>query len=357
MMRTALLFISLFAAAGCGPSVSVDSASSQTPPIEHTPAEAPADACMAGEPFTIATIRSPEGLAFGEGNLFFVDGGGLYDCTGAVYAVPLGGGEPVPLATELCAPNRIVYADGSLYWVSHSGYVAPNGYVTRLSLSDGSMEDLVVGLISPDAIAIDDQYIYVGSEGETGLKSPGHLMRIDRATNAVVLLGVSPGRVADITVDEQYVYWSGSVGFLNGKENHDSGVFRVPKEGGDAVELAKGLAWPSDLSRIGTRVVFAHSFDGEIVSMAADGADPVTIAEGFAYPEGVAVDAAGEVFFTAFGEPAGLFAVPLDGSAAPRVVAEPLGAGREVALGATCVYWTELYVDDDFNGVVRKTAR
>ena len=361
LRETPVLFL-LFAAAGCGPSVAVDSSSGKTPPIEHVPDPAEVDDCAAGDPVTIAMGRAPEGLTLGEGKLFFTDRGGLYDCDGAVYAVPLAGGEPQALATELCAPTRIVYADRALYWVSHSGYVAPNGYVKRLSLEDGTVEDIAVGLVSPDAIAIDERYIYVGEEpDDSELQSPGLLRRIDRVTNESVILGESRGRVADITVDDEYVSWSGSVGFLNGQENHDSGVWRVPKEGGAAVEILTGLAWPFGLSRVGSRVVFAHSHDGEIVSVGADGADPQVLTEGLAYPNDVAVDAEGEVFFGSGDNgsdgPKGLFAVPLDGSAPRRLVAEVIGSPDQVALGSTCVYWTERYVDDDFNGVVRKTRR
>ncbi|MDI1437002.1 SMP-30/gluconolactonase/LRE family protein [Polyangium sorediatum] len=358
MIRETLLVISLIGAAGCGPSVAVDSSAHVTPPIEHIPDPAEEDTCAPGEAVTIATIPDPAGLALGEGNLFFTDGGDLYGCDGVVVAVSLAGGEPVVLASELCAPNRIVYADRALYWASHSGY----GRVTRFSLEDGTMEDLLVGLASPNAIAVDGKYVYVGElVTYEKLQSPGQVLRLDLTTRETVVLGESPGGVADITFDEKYVYWTGSVGFLNGKENHDSGVWRVPKEGGEAVQLLGGLAWPFGLSRVGTRVVFAHSHDGEIVSMDAHGGEPQVLADGLAYPNDVAVDAKGEVFFgsgDAKGEgPQGLFAVPLDGSAPPRLVEGALGSPDQVALGATCVYWTEKYVDDDFNGVVRKTRR
>jgi hypothetical protein len=352
-MRAPLCFIPVFAASACSDVVTVEA--TRVPPIEHTPDPAPADACTAGPPTTIATIRSPAGLALGDGMLFFTDGGDLYDCTGAVYAVPLEGGEPEVLASGLCAPNRIVHADGALYWLSHSGYVAPNGDLTRLDLADGTMEVLMAGLISPDALAVDDGHVYVGESVDSELQSPGRVVRFHPATHERVDLGVSPGMVADIAVDEEHVYWTGSVGFLNGHENHDSGVFRVSKSGGEALELAGGLAWPHGLARVGTRVVVAHNHDGQILSLAADGADRAQIAEGLEGPQDVAVD--GDVFFTGWGPPGGVFAIPLDGSAAPRLIAGSVGAGDQIALGANCVYWTEHYVDDESNGAVRKAAR
>jgi hypothetical protein len=363
ILRKTLLSISLYAAAGCGPSVAVDSSVYVTPPIEHIPDPSQEDACTPGEPVTIAEISDPAGLALGEGKLFFTNQGDLYGCDGAVYGVPLGGGEPEALATELCAPTRVVYSNRALYWVSHSGYVAPGGEVTRLSLVDGTLEKLHTWLIMPDAIAVDEKYVYVGElVTDKELQSPGRLLRIDPAMHETVELGQSTGSVADIAFDEKYVYWTGSLGFLNGKENHDSGVWRAPKDGSEAaVEIMGGLAWPFGMSRVGTRVVFAHSHDGEIISVGADGSDPQVLTDGLAYPYDVAVDGDGEVFFGSGDNgsdgPKGLFAVPLDGSAPRRLVADVLGSPGQVALGATCVYWTEEYIGDSLDGVVRKTRR
>jgi hypothetical protein len=46
----------------------------------------------------------------------------------------------------------------------------------------------------------------------------------DRETEETVELAISSGRVADIAVDDDYVYWTSSMGFLNGQPYQDSAM-------------------------------------------------------------------------------------------------------------------------------------
>jgi hypothetical protein len=132
---------------------------------------------------------------------------------------------------------------------------------------------------------------------------------------------------------------------------------RVRKTGGAAEVLASGLSMPAGLTRAGTQVLVAHSDAGAILSLDATGGAETELAVGLAYPEDVAV-ADGEAFFSAWGDPLGaLHRVSLAGSEAADLVAAGLGAADPIALGSSCVYWTEQYVDDDFNGIVRRAGR
>ncbi|MSP25916.1 MAG: hypothetical protein EXR75_12300 [Myxococcales bacterium] len=257
----------------------------------------------------------------------------------------------------LCAPNRIAYDGGELFWVSHSGYVAPNGYVERVNVASGAVDTLASGLISPDAIAIDASYVYAGGDVAPALQSAGRVLRIDRASGEQLELAISPGRVADIALDADFVYWTSSVGFLNGNENSDSAVMRVSKNGGAAEVLASGLMMPAGLARSGTRLFVAHSGAGAILSLDATGGAETELASGLDYPQDVAV-ADGAAFFSTWGDPPGaLYRVALPAAAAPTVVAPGVGGADQIALGSSCVYWTEQYTDDDFNGMVRRAGR
>lgn len=323
-----------------------------TPPDDVKP-PLPEGACPQGEPLTLANLQTPSGMALGEDKLYFTDLAGLYDCNGRVLSVPLAGGEPEVLVTGICAPNRIVYADGMLYWLNHSGYVAPNGDLTSLDLKSGELASLAGGLIAPDALAVDERYVYVGADKETELQSPGRLLRVDRQTSEMVELAVSPGRVADIALDTDYIYWTSSVGFLNGQPNQDSAVYRISKQGGDVTLLVDGLSGAYALARAGTQVFVVHPEAGEILALSPDGTSKSLLAEGLVYPNDVASDGE-QVVVTTWGPPSDLFLLENTG---PAALAKTIGYADQVVLGASCVYWTEQYVDDEFNGVLRAMAR
>ena len=354
-MRAARLAALAWGCAACGSVVVIESDAAKSDegaeaPPEHV-ADAPElDACAAGEPAsTVAEARSPEGIALGDGHLFYTDGE-LYECDGAVHAVPLDGGPPFVLAADRCSPGHLAYADGHVFWLEYL-----SGSLYRVPLSGGAPEQIAGGMNWPGAIAIDQHAIYLGDWETQALESKGRLWRVDRENGSVSVLATIVGIPADIAVDEAFVYWTSSVGFLNGKENHDSSVMRIAKQGGPPTTLADGLAWPFGMARTGTRVVFAHSHDGEILSLSAGGGDLFEVAGGLVAPTDVAEDG-GQIYFTTFDLPGAVLSVPLGGGA-PATIAMGVGAPDQIALGATCVYWTERYVDEEFNGRVRKAGR
>lgn len=327
-------------------------------PHDDVEPRAPLDGCEPGEPASIlATVASPEGLALSDDTLFLSDGGDLYGCDGAIYAVPLSGGDPELLIGGLCAPNRIAYHGGQLFVLRHSGYVTPNGTLERFDPGQGQLVTLASGLISPDALAVDERYVYVGAEATTGLQSPGRLLRVDRDTGEQFELATSAGRPAAIALDDDYVYWGSSVAFLNGKPNSDSEVLRIPKSGGSAQLLVQGLSWPHGLARAGTRLFVANNDGGAILSLEADGSDLLALVGGVDAPQSVAV-ADGSLYFTTWGEVPGSLQRASATTPGPSTLHIPgIGGADQIALGRTCVYWTERYVDEDFNGVVRRAPR
>lgn len=313
----------------------------------------PDGVCPQEEPATLAQLQTPNGLALGDDKLYFTDLADLYDCNGSVQAIALEGGNPEVLLKGICAPNRIVYANEMVYWLNHSGYVAPNGDLSALDLTNGGLSTLATGLIAPDALAVDERYVYVGADVKAELQSPGRLIRIDRQTKESVELATSPGRVADIAVDDDYVYWASSVGFLNGQPNQDSAAYRVSKQGGAKQLLVDGLAGAYAIARAGAQVFVVHPEAGEILALSPDGAEKSVLASALTYPNDVASDGE-KVFVTTWGPPADLFVLQ---NGTPTAMTKTIGYADQIALGADCIYWTEQYIDDEFHGLVRAMAR
>ncbi len=289
--------------------------------------------------------------------LFMSDEGDLYGCDGAIWAYPLAGGEAKPIVEGLCAPSRLAYAAGELYFVRHSGYVTPHGALERVDVATGEVTTIAGALISPDAIAADETHVYVGAHVSVGLQSRGKVLRVDRATSEITELATSDGRPAVIVLDPTHVYWGSSVGFLNGKENFDSSVLRIEKTGGEPSTLLDALAWPHGMSRDGDRLYVAHSHGDEVLSLRANGDDVRAVATDLHAPQGVAVDD-GVVYFGEWGDPPGaLRRVDAAAQSASEVHVSASGAVDQVVLGATCVYWTELYTTADHRGSVRRAPR
>lgn len=336
---------------GCGSEVRVEKTPPEPPDIVVPPL--PSGVCPADAPATIATLKTPHGLSASDDHLFFTDLAGLYDCEGSVQSVPLAGGTPEVLVSNLCAPNRLEYHNGFVYWLSHSGYVAPNGEVSGLELATGEVTDLAFGLISPDGLAVDAQYLYVGADVGSELQSPGRLLRIDRKTNEIVELATSKGRVVEIALDDDYVYWVSLVGYLNGQPNTDTAIHRISKQGGAIETLLDGLPHVYGLARVGTRLWLAQSDDGKIIQMSADGSDMQVLASIVDSPNDIVTD--GEnIYVTSWNKGANLMHVAQD-QVTP--IAPTVGYGDQLLLGEKCVYWTEQYIDDDFNGHLRAMAR
>jgi hypothetical protein len=353
-LRTCSLLIAFLTSSlllGCGNDIRVE----QTPPAppDDVVPVLPTGACPPDAPATIATLNTPHGLSASSDRLFFTDRGDLYSCDGSVQSVPLSGGMPEVHVANLCAPNRLEYHNDVVYWLSHSGYVAPNGDVTALDLATGDVLIVATGLISPDGLAVDSRYVYVGADVEVMLQSPGRLLRIDRQTNEMVELATSEGQVVEIAVDDEYVYWVSLVGYLNGKPNNDTAIYRISKQGGVKETLLADLPHGYGLARVGTRLWLAESDGDQIIEMSADGSDLKVVATMVSSPNDIASD--GEnIYVTSWNKPGDLLEVE---KGIGKSIATSIGYGDQILLGENCIYWTEQYIDDDFNGVVRAMAR
>jgi outer membrane protein assembly factor BamB len=202
-------------------------------------------------------------------------------------------------------------------------------------------------------LAVDAKYVYAGADVATELQSPGRLLRIDRQTNDIVELATSEGRVVEIAVDDEYVYWISLVGYLNGNANTDSAIYRISKQGGVKETLLDGLPHVYGLSRVGTRIWLAQSDGDQIIEMGADGSDQKVIATMVNSPNDIACD--GEnIYVTSWNKGGDLMHVE---NGMTTSMATTIGYGDQLLLGEKCIYWTEQYIDDDFNGVVRMMAR
>jgi len=252
---------------------------------------------VAAGPASAPTAR----IAIDDERAFWTFGRMLFDGapppTGTVKSVPLAGGTPTVVASELYVPTEIALASNDVFWLdafSRGIMKAPKtgGATTRvLHTSNGQH------------LAVDGENIY-WTDYENG---PG-VFKAPIGGGETVRLAVAEGRLTGFALDETHAYWADYV-----EETGVSRAARVSIDGGEPSVLHSAVTyWPSGLA-VGSDAVYRHSLTGRV---STDGRTLVSILR-----------------------------IPLDGGA-PVTLAEEPGLGR-IALDATTLYFTVTLADGD----------
>lgn len=146
------------------------------------------------------------------------------------------GGEWIPVAVDQPGINEIRSDGEAVYWVVE-GVVQPSGALLRANLDD-DIEILDEGLLRPRALTIDDanEWIYYVEGGELA-KADAKVLRIRPDGGSKQLLAESLGRIEDLAVDENHVWWVSSI---------NDEVWRVGKDGG-AQQLVAETTFPMQI--------------------------------------------------------------------------------------------------------------
>lgn len=182
--------------------------------------------------------------------------------SGGVLRVPIGGGGPTGLATGTL-PLSLTLAGSYLYWVEHG-----SGYVLRIPRGGGTSEWL--GTASdPHGVAVTSDGVFVADAGA------GRVSRL--AVSELVHAGLYSS--SDLALDAQNVYFA------------DSGVkkiYKVPRGGGGATELAALSAAPGALALDASAVYFTTG-DGTIGKVSKTGGGTTPLASGQTGASSIAV--------------------------------------------------------------------
>jgi hypothetical protein len=180
------------------------------------------------------------------------------------------------------APNsrmRGVAADGEYLFIAHYDY----NQVVRVNLVDQSKASFPAQ--KPNDIALDAEAAYWSNE-------EGSLVKLPRAAATgtapqVLLTGISRPRGVAVDENSVFVVAAGNVSASDGT------LYRVPKNGGVAVELATALHNPRELALDGLHVYFTSYGDGTVQRMSKDGVAGGTrevVATAQQFPIGIGVD-------------------------------------------------------------------
>jgi Putative metal-binding motif len=256
--------------------------------------------------------------------------------TGAVMKLPIGGGNPITLASEQDTWGRLAVDATSVYWTTYALYGDHSGAVMKVPIDGGNPTTLASGQIDPSGVAVDATNVYwvVNDEADDGTVSSA-LRKVPVGGGNPTTLASGPGYFIDIAVDATSVYWTSNGGLVR----------KVPIDGGSSITLAAGQDKPTALALDATNVYWINYGDsngnaigvGKVMKLPIGGGNPITLASGQYFPANIAVDGTA-VYWTSDS----VMKVPIGGGNPTTIASLEQDTGaHDIAVDATSVYWTK----------------
>lgn len=224
---------------------------------------------------------------------------------------------PLVLATGQAGPYGLALTDTDVYWFN-SG----SGALMRCAKSGcgGSPTQIAMGAPKGFFVAADATHVYWNHNTD------GELLRCPQAgcPDLVPEVIAQVAKATFIAVDDDYLYASTNVGRL----------VRVPKAGGQVVDLATGLVNPGGIALVGDSVVWAIRGENRIVAVPISGGAPEPIVLDQARVQVVAANRSTLVWATENE----IYRSTLTGEAPTRIASANRPVG--IAVNDTDVYWT-----------------
>ncbi len=199
-----------------------------------------------------------------------------------------------------------VYA--AVYGVNPVG----TGDIARIPVSGGDPEILASDLQYPYAIAVDQQHVYFTHQGDGNFQS---ISRVAKTGGAVETVLSPVDNAWDLATDEQYLYYS---------EMNAGRMMRVAKDGGTPQQLAGGWVGTGTLTLAADRLYFTACTTGdcpqmELRSVPTSGGDSALLAVLAAQTDG-RFAVGGDSVFVASMRSGSVLGVPTSGGAATVLV-------------------------------------
>jgi hypothetical protein len=323
---------------GCGASV-----------LDCSGCACPAGGCAAVPLATGADADGPRGIATSSDGVFWVDKAG-----GRIMGILAQGGGP-QLLVKGNSPTTLAVASGRI------AYVAQDGLWTCLLPSCDATKKHLAGSIAPgsvQSVAYDGGLVYWADRGDDANAGNGVVWSCDPATDCG-----SPFKIVDQVLYAQGLFLTADSLFwmAQGNGQANGSIHRSPRTGTGNLYIATALVLPSGLAADDTYVYWAQATASGAVLRCDYTQAPCTKPDDVAPaagPLGLPVDlaiAGGRVYWN---ENTGgtLSSCPLPGCGAaesPRVHATGRQGVHRIAVGSSCLFWT----DDVNGGSVDKVGR
>jgi len=177
---------------------------------------------------------------------------------GSCWSVAKTGGTPKQLAATILTPFELAVDANYVYWVSigtptDDGFLA-DGKVERIRKDGTGRTTLASNLNVPVMVATDGTTVFFTETGLSPANSSAGLRSVPANGGTIRTLTTRPG-VVGVTLSGNDVYFA-NLDFNTGGE-----LLRMPKSGGTATSLAKGLDVVTHLVVLGDRLYYFNSDD------------------------------------------------------------------------------------------------
>ncbi len=132
-----------------------------------------------------------------------------------------------------------------------------SGLLVRVPRSGGDAVVVASGFVNVNAVALDSQNAYVVDIGGGPNHTKGGLSRISLVTGSSTLLAANLDNPYGLAVDGNYVYFTTQG--TQETDYSDGAVWRVPRDGGPLLALARAQAEPTDIAVNATSAYWINS--------------------------------------------------------------------------------------------------
>jgi hypothetical protein len=280
------------------------------------------------------------------------------DRYGFVYSTPVAGGATTTLASGQDIPYGVAVDATSVYFTDY-GSTSTNGSVMKVSIGGGAVTTLTTSERYPEGIAVDGSYAYFADYGWCTACSPtvcctGGIWKVPIGGGTESAVAVALSGPMNLALDASNVYF-----VENNSAGHGAGAFRVAKTGGTPFYLGTGnLTGGIALDLTDTHLYITNGDGafgslGSVFKLPVGGGASTSFASGQNQPVGIALDSTRAYWSDEYA--GAVMSAQLSGGA-PVTLASG-SCTTNVAVDASCVYWTESLCVTGATGGVKKIAK
>ena len=221
---------------------------------------------------------------------------------GTVIQIPLGGGKPITLASNVEAfydsgyLNAIASDSVNVYWVS--GATGNNGVIMKAPIGGGSAAPIYSGQAVPQAVVTDGTNVYWANWGTFDAQgvsnNDGSVWQGAVDGGNAILLASGQAGPSTIALDKKNAYWVnlGHLGAQNFPALNSGSLMSAPIGGGKVTTIASAQAVPFSLILANGTLYWSDyglSGPGLIMSAATTGGAVTPLVSGLSDPSAVAI--------------------------------------------------------------------
>jgi hypothetical protein len=174
--------------------------------------------------------------------VLFSDGSTRASGNGGVWAIPIGGGTPVLLASGLSYPGPLAAGNGTVVFaVSFPG---SGSELMKVARSGGAATVIALTEHTIGSIVLDSGTVYWTEDDSPTIDVSRNDGRVRSAALtggfAATLADQQPGPFGLLLIGDQ-LYWAAAGGFNNATSENSGGIWRVPAAGGTPAAIVSGL--------------------------------------------------------------------------------------------------------------------